>query len=158
MNCSKTFIYCNIIKAQFYIIHSLLEDMKERKCCISKVSKYTCTVFILINAPSLINVPSLFLWEKCGQMPYKMASRHWNFGIFAHILSEQTSFLGLWHCSVPGAFIRITTVLRMKCDIKFWRLSLRIFPLNSTLILHFKLVTSPMYTWFCPDLGPNVKI
>ena len=62
------------------------------------------TVFILITILSLINAPSHCLWEKGGQMPYKVASRHWNLGILP-IFNLKNVILGLLDCIPSGRLL-----------------------------------------------------
>ena len=49
-------------------------------------------VFILINAVSLINAPSIFLMGKGGQMPQKLALGHKNILFLAQLLSKEYHF------------------------------------------------------------------
>ena len=67
------------------------------------------TIFILINAPSLINAPTHFYGRKSGRMTLKLA-KDIRFSNTLPTVCLRNVVLGLIYCSAPGAFIRINTV------------------------------------------------
>ena len=69
------------------------------------------TVFISINAHSLINAPLTFYEKKvakCHQNGFRTLSVLY---VCPNSISFFISFLGLVNCSTPGALIRINTVI-----------------------------------------------
>ena len=69
------------------------------------------TIFILINAQSLINALSLSIGKVRGVTKcHKNSFRTLNFCISAHILSEEHHFSVLVNCGGPWAFIRVITI------------------------------------------------
>ena len=56
---------------------------------------------------SLINAPTLFLWEKADQSAIKMALIPQTFLIFVQNLSERMSFLELPNCSATEESFRL---------------------------------------------------
>ena len=68
-------------------------------------------VFILKNAPTLINAPSHYSWQKGGQMTKNgFRTLNYRYCIFAQIFFSRTSFLEFMNCSAPGAFIRVNMI------------------------------------------------